>query len=706
MTGLRRWTASCVVMAMLALPACGMAAETVSAAPPMPAPAPAAPTLQESFSAASAAAEAGDCKTAMPVFESLASDPRIKPGSLPAAAIAVRRGRCLLQAGDEEKGTALMLSGLPKLAASGESFDNEVAAAHMLLGQLALLRFDHDEAVRQFTSASAAADQTTRIGALMRLAQTTQFDGDEAALKSIGKALAELGDKTKQERETMASLLTVRGRALMNLGRNKEAAEDLKRALPLSGGLTLKVSLSDVSLRGDLAQAMLLLGQRNEARKYLAYTGAGRIENSPFASAKNMDVPACTGEAGLRPEDSAVVEFSINADGLVSAAQTVYSRGTYEAASTFAQAVRDWTWRPDSLVKMPAFYRNLVRVELHCTTADAGARDQMTPAFERLSQWAAPLATKDTGTMFATAETGGTEGKAPRSVARNQVVAKLRTVAAQHEAAGRTMAAGAAHALASIYDLTESGRAEADRVQAMRLISAADPQQRDPAVVAALATLRLYQLNAAARASAGSKGDRSRESWAKAYEVVVRSGLDDPLINADALALDTLKVLIATTPRGGGTGADEVALLQAVADDGRLPDGHPLRQLALLRLATAAAQAKRIDVAQAFFTRTGLTSQQCSLIGDIPRLKADNASGADYPQEALLMGFEGWVKMEYDIDSAGRTANQRALIAYPPFVFVEAAQGIARGVRYDPSYRPPGGLACSATSETVRFIIP
>jgi len=68
------------------------------------------------------------------------------------------------------------------------------------------------------------------------------------------------------------------------------------------------------------------------------------------------------------------------------------------------------------------------------------------------------------------------------------------------------------------------------------------------------------------------------------------------------------------------------------------------------------------------------------------------------------MGFEGWVKVEYDIDAAGHTANQRALIAYPPFVFVDAARNIARGVRYDPTYRPSGQLACSATSETVRFL--
>lgn len=701
MRGWQNWTGLGVVAALLAAPGC-VAAQTAPAAAPS---ATAAPTLQDAFTAASTAGETGHCDTAIPMFEQLAVDPRVKPGTLPAAAIAVRLGRCLILTGNEQRGVPLIFSGLPKLEAAGESFATEVSIVSMLLGQAALLRFDHDDAVRWFTKATAATDQVTRLGSMMRLAKTTQFDGDGAALQTIDKALAELGDKTKQERETRANFLSVQGRVLMNLGREKEAAEVLKRALSLSGGLTLKVSLSDVALRGDLAQAALLLGQRSEARKYLAYTGAGRISDSPFTSATFMEVPGCTDEPGLRPQDSAVVEFSIGMDGQVEAAQTVYSRGTYAAASTFAQAVRDWTWKPESIAKLPMFYRSLIRVELHCTTANGNTRGVTTPLYDRLNTWASALAWKDAKGL-AISFRGTSPDDAPKSVARKLVVDNLHAAGEQHIAAGRTMAAGAAFALASLYDLSSTGRANAARAQAVQLISAADPQLRDSGAVAALASLRLYGANAAALAALGARKDRSRDAWAKAYEAALRPSLEDAQIKEDVLAHDTLKVMLGTARRSDGMGADQAALLQAVADDSRLPDGHPLRQLALLRLASAAAQAKRIEQAQALFARTGLTEQQCSLIGDIPRLKYDNASSNDYPLEARLMGFEGWVRVEYDIDAAGHTANQRALIAYPPFVFVEAATGIARGVRYDTSYRPPGGLACSATSETVRFINP
>lgn len=196
-----------------------------------------------------------------------------------------------------------------------------------------------------------------------------------------------------------------------------------------------------------------------------------------------------------------------------------------------------------------------------------------------------------------------------------------------------------------------------------------------------------------------SKREQNRES-------VLRSALEDPMIAADALAQNTLRTLLATVRQVESFGPEQTDLLRAVADDTRLEEGHPLRQIALLRLASVAAATKQFQEAQTLFARTGLTEQQCSLIGDIPKLKSDGASSDDYPKDALYMDFEGWVKLEFDIDAGGRTANQRALIAYPPFVFVDAAKSLARGIRYDATYRPSGQLACSATSETVSFVIP
>ena len=53
-------------------------------------PPPSPRTLQQDFDEASAAASAGNCQSAISKFEALERSNKVKPGSLPAAAIAVR----------------------------------------------------------------------------------------------------------------------------------------------------------------------------------------------------------------------------------------------------------------------------------------------------------------------------------------------------------------------------------------------------------------------------------------------------------------------------------------------------------------------------------------------------------------------------------------------------------------------------------------
>ena len=104
-------------------------------------------------------------------------------------------------------------------------------------------------------------------------------------------------------------------------------------------------------------------------------------------------------------------------------------------------------------------------------------------------------------------------------------------------------------------------------------------------------------------------------------------------------------------------------------------------------------------------TPPGAQSEQCALIGPKPAMRSSGASGSDYPTEALQMGFEGWVELEYNINADGTTAAARALISYPPFVFEDAATGMAHGIRYERSYRPGGGEACSAEQQSIKFLI-
>ena len=653
--------------------------------PPQTAPS-AKQSLQADFDAASAAVEQGHCADAEQIFARLAVDPRVKPGSLPAAMIALRRGLCHIRTGDAEQGEAWVRAGLPVVEQAGPGLAADALLGWLGLAQLATLRHDHDGAVTAFHRALAIPGMATRVDVLMGLAMITAFDGDGVALETIDRALAiEIGapgDSAKgdhiERRRNEAAIRVVRTRTLMDMGRYAEALKEGEKALSLSGGLTEKVTLNDVSLRADVAQAALLTGNKDRARKLLAYTGAGRIAESPFASAKVMRVPDCDDSVGMRPDDSAVVEFSIADNGTVEDAQTVFTRGNYATARAFGEAVRSWVWQPEKVARLPAFYRALIRVELRCSKSGGGLPSVTAPFRQRVAAWSRPLLAQPYGLPL-----GGPE------------LAVVRQRAAALETAGDGIGAGTLIALTLLDDPVARRSDLVDADHAATLLAGADPARRaSVAAVRALSEARMVGLY-----------PKMTNSFGLAREGLLLKAAQQPMVAADALAQDTLRLYALTENLSGRFDEREVAVLHEVADDTRLDAASPLRQVAVLRLASIAARDGRRAEAEALFARTGLSEEQCSLIGDIPRLKSSNFD-QDYPVEAIAMGVEGWVREEFDIAADGRTASPRTIIAYPPFVFVEGAAKLISSARFDTSFRPSGKTACSARSETINFNLP
>lgn len=678
----RALTSSVIAFGSLAVAAVPGHGQTV---PPQSAPS-TKQALQADFDAASAAVAAGHCADAEPIFARLTVDPRVKPGSLPAAMIAVRRGLCHIASGDAEQGEAWVRAGLPVVEQAGSGLAADALLGWLGLARLATVRHDHDGAVAAYHQALAIPGMATRVDALMGLAMITAFDGDGAALETIDRALAiqmsALGDGAKgdraEQRKNEAALRAVRTRVLMDMGRYAEAMKEGEMALALSGGLTRKVTLNDVSLRADVAQAALLNGHKDRARELLAYTGAGRIAESPFASAKVMNVPDCDDSVGMRPDDSAVVEFSIADNGTVEDAQTVFTRGNYATARAFGEAVRSWVWQPERVARLPAFYRALVRVELRCSKSGGGLPNVTMPFRQRVAAWSGPLLAHAVG-----APLGGAE------------LAVVRQRAAALEAAGDGIGAGTLMMLALVADPVARRSDLVDADHAATLLSGADPARRATvAAVRALSEARLVGLDSKAARSSGSIS-----------EGLLLKAAQQPVIAADALAQDTLRLYALTENLMGRFDERAVTVLHEVADDTRLDAASPLRQVALLRLASIAAHDGRRAEAEALFARTGLSEEQCSLIGDIPRLKTSDFD-RDYPADAINMGFEGWVREEFDIAADGHTASPRTIIAYPPFVFVDGAAKLISSARFDTSFRPSGKLACSARTETINFNLP
>lgn len=186
----------------------------------------------------------------------------------------------------------------------------------------------------------------------------------------------------------------------------------------------------------------------------------------------------------------------------------------------------------------------------------------------------------------------------------------------------------------------------------------------------------------------------------------LRTLLASPQYANDPLSADTLRLLI-SQPSGKTPPPPDAATLQlAVADDPALPVNHPLKVAALLGQANVLAAKGDLAGARGAFERTGLTGEQCAQLGLSPAVRSSGASSSDYPMAAVNMGFEGWVVAEADVTADGRTAVPRATIAYPPFVFDEAAVGIAKDTRYTSSFRPEGTLACRGVRMPIRFLLP
>lgn len=255
----------------------------------------------------------------------------------------------------------------------------------MTLGAVAADRFDYEQAALHYRAAADTGKGASRIIPLLRLSQVTMFDRDGSALAAADEARKLALASPDYGKKDVAAVQSQYARVLLNEGRAAEAYRILKDSLAKQGGLTDKVGLNDITTRSDLAIAALQNKQFEDARLYLAYTGAGRMKDTPFNRAAAMAAPAC-GEGGVSPDDMAIVEFSLESDGRVVGVTPIYATGGRRAAVAFAGAVRDWSWRAEEAAKIPALFRYTTRVELRCSKAAEG-KSIMTPLHDAAMAW-------------------------------------------------------------------------------------------------------------------------------------------------------------------------------------------------------------------------------------------------------------------------------------------------------------------------------
>ncbi len=644
------------------------------AGPSMAQPPAAQPSIQQQFEAASAALDADHWTQALALYQQLeARLPATRKRDL--ALVRVREGIALGQLDREEEAADALRRGLPDLPTNDPSLTSDRFTGLILQAKIEERALDYGGAYKDYLTAEPLVpDLISKTPAIRGLIQTGMFYDAPAALARADAAIAAAAALKPGDKKLEALFRTMRGRVLLNMKRPAEALKELQHAVDLQGGLTDRVNANDLAARSDLAIAALQSGDDAKAREYLAWTGAGHFKDG-FPMGTGMVPPACGPD--LSPSDVAIVEFSIRDDGTVGASTPIYSSRQGQSALLFAEAVTGWSWQPNELKDIQPLFRALTRMEIRCSTA--AEHPSVLAALRRdLDQWL------------------DARGVVPDDVAQGRSDA-ARLVPLQQELTRREQASGPSSLaiLPVLADLASNALVGRD--------------DRHGYLTRALAIARAEKAPAPVLAWIGIRLAASDWSWTRHADTrpaALQALLADPAIAADPHASAAVRLILAEVLYDRKKDkAGLIAALSQVPSTPGLDPNDPLRAAALVRLASAELRAGDADAARSAYARSGLTATQCALMDDRPRLKFSGASAGDFPQEALRWGFEGWVKMEFDLKADGSTTNVRPVVAYPPFVFESAASNILDRTRYEKTFRPDGALGCGGLDQHVRFTL-
>ncbi|PTQ07371.1 hypothetical protein CLG96_17645 [Sphingomonas oleivorans] len=643
---------------------------------------PAGPTVQQLFDTATAAFDRQDLPEALAGYEAI--EKKLGPnGSRRSLALArARKGRVLVALRRDAEAAIVLRLAVEGLPAGDANLREDRFFALFNLGAIAERALDYAAARRDYAEARATTDDIPlRLGADGGLIRTTMFDDPAAAVALADRALTDVATLQGETKDVRARLRTLRGRALLQKGELPAARAELQRAMQELGGLTLKVDSGDIAARSDLAIAAMLAGDPDDARRYLAYTGAGRLKDGGLMPAVDNALPSCGGPDGLRPDDVAVIEFSISDDGGVGHVAPIYASRSGPVALAFARAVADWSWTPDKVKDIPPLFRAMTRLELRCSTSSQRP-DIAALLGNGLESWLAARG-------VAPVEDGA--GSSARDVAR------LRSELASREALSGPNSPALVPVL---WVLAVNPVIPFDErlllAERMRTIL-----ETGNAPGGARAAVTILAANSARRASRYGRGRTTAEFLSR-----LGRALEDPAIASDAAGSAAIRLLIVDRLAEDRKYDAAKEGLGVVIGDGRLGPRDPFRVAALMRLASVELARKDMVAARSAYERTGLSAQECALVDAKPSLRRTNASSADFPDEALRWGFAGWAKTEFDIAANGRTIGARTVIAYPPFIFGAAAQKMLGNAIYEQSYRPQGALGCGGQQVGVRFSLP
>ncbi|URW76750.1 energy transducer TonB [Sphingomonas donggukensis] len=642
-------------------------------APASQTPPPAAPqTVQQAYEAATALANARKDAEALAAWTAL--EPRVAKTPRSMAIVRVRKAVALLRLNRLDEASVAAREGLAGMPTTDATLRADRHNAQMTLGLIDRVALDYPGALAHYREALALSGEPGEtLSALVGIVRTGTFVTPAEVLPEAARIETMMQVATVAA-DAKGAIGAVLSELYLNLGRYDDAKRAAGVAVKSLGGLTLKTSVADVTARWDYALAALKLGRDEEARQYLAYTGAGRSK-SAFDPAAQLVSPDCGGDAGITPDDVAVIEFSVDDDGAVSDSAPVWGSRPGAMPIAFARAARGWSWTPEQVKGLPTFYRTRVRVEMRCSTAFArpASADYLRDGLREF------LATK--GVALGDRSTTGDASRLPA----------LRAAMASAPTGGVAPLSLAP----TFYDLIENvaSTREESAIAAERLRASLIAAQAPPVALLA-AEVKVASMAAVDRTSSESYFGR----------LAAMRAAQPYASDAEARGILALMMSDAAPYSKAGKRSDIRAYLAQVSNDLALPAAHPLKVAALVRSASLAQAAGDTAAAQAAFAKTGLAANQCALLDKPPAFKS--LGNNTFPMEALRWGFEGWGRVQFDIDAKGRTTGQRIVAAFPPFVFGKAAIDTVAASRFEESYRPDGGLGCGGTIRGVVFRLP
>lgn len=624
-------------------------------------------TIQQAFDAATELLDGGKYADALTAWDKL--EPRVtsKPRSL--ALVRLRKGLTLDRLDRRDEAVASIRAALGVLPANDPTMRADRLEGFNLLGKVAETSLDYATAADNYRQAEAlAATPAEHLATLRGLIETETFVDSDAAVADFSRVHQWLADPSI-DNSARAELKRVESQLLLNRGNFAGARTAAGEGVKLLGGLTSKTDLNDVAARSNYAIAAMMLGKREDAREYMAYTGAGRVPTGLFDPAVQMTSPDCGGDSDLRPDDMAVVEFSIGEDGTIILASPVYASRGGKVALQFTRAVRGWSWTPEQVKALPAFFRYRARVELRCST-EFPKPSLLDYLDKSLTKWL---------------DQRGIDTPLKRDGADAALVAAERKELADLEKAK------GADSLALVPMLHVLSRNTV-----VNLEESAGFAQRESAILMANKAPAIARLSADLRVWQGKNSD----SWGgrRYFRILDAAASSEPYAD-DPEARAVLRLMMSDAARAFDK-ERSLALLDQVATEAALPAEDGFKVGALIRKASILAQRGDLAAAKAVYAQTGTTADQCSLIDSSPRFLG---AGGVFPDEAKAWGFEGWVSVQFDVGADGRTINQRAVISYPPFIFTEAGDFTLKTARYEKAFRPDGGIGCGGITQRVRF---